>query len=128
MRIKELKNGVMNVMAQVEKIDNIRNGEKYKGFITEDMSAVEMVSCITQIELERKEARLDKQDKTIKLLIGIICTIILIIVGSIAWLFSNFEFVTYAQDGNGINNIVNNATQGDIFNGTEADSIQTQEE
>ena len=109
-QINELKKGAINIMAQIENLENISNGEKYKGIINEDMSTVEVVNCITQLELERKEARMDKQDKTIKMLIGVILSIILIVVGFIVWLFSNFDFITYEQDGNGINNIANNTT------------------
>lgn len=122
-QINELKKGAINIMAQIENLENISNGEKYKGIINEDMSTVEVVNCITQLELERKEARMDKQDKTIKMLIGVILSIILIVVGSIVWLFSNFDFITYKQDGNGINNIANNTTQGDVINGAEIDDI-----
>lgn len=122
-QINELKKGAINIMAQIENLENISNGEKYKGIINEDMSTVEVVNCITQLELERKEARMDKQDKTIKMLIGVILSIILIVVGSIVWLFSNFDFITYEQDGNGINNISNNTTQGDVINGAESNDI-----
>lgn len=122
-QINELKKGSINIMAQIENLENISNGEKYKGIINEDMSTVEVVNCITQLELERKEARMDKQDKTIKMLIGIILSIILIIVGTVVWLFSNFDFIAYEQDGNGINNIANNTTQGDVINGAESNDI-----
>lgn len=122
-QINELKKGAINIMAQIENLENISNGEKYKGIINEDMSTVEVVNCITQLELERKEARMDKQDKTIKMLIGVILSIILIVVGFIVWLFSNFDFITYEQDGNGINNIANNTTQGDVINGAESNDI-----
>lgn len=122
-QINELKKGAINIMAQIENLENISNGEKYKGIINEDMSTIEVVNCITQLELERKEARMDKQDKTIKMLIGVILSIILIVVGSIVWLFSNFDFITYEQDGNGINNIANNTTQGDVINGAESNDI-----
>lgn len=122
-QINELKKGAINIMAQIENLENISNGEKYKGIINEDMSTIEVVNCITQLELERKEARMDKQDKTIKMLIGVILSIILIVVGSIVWFFSNFDFITYEQDGNGINNIANNTTQGDVINGAEIDDI-----
>ena len=122
-QINELKKGAINIMAQIENLENISNGEKYKGIINEDMSTIEVVNCITQLELERKEARMDKQDKTIKMLIGVILSIILIVVGFIVWLFSNFDFITYEQDGNGINNIANNTTQGDVINGAESNDI-----
>lgn len=122
-QINELKKGAINIMAQIENLENISNGEKYKGIINEDMSTIEVVNCITQLELERKEARMDKQDKTIKMLIGVILSIILIVVGSIVWFFSNFDFITYEQDGNGINNIANNTTQGDVINGAESNDI-----
>ena len=122
-KINELKKGAINIMAQIENLENISNGEKYKGIINEDMSTIEVINCITQLELERKEARMDKQDKTIKMLIGVILSIILIVVGSIVWLFSNFDFIAYEQDGNGINNIANNTTQGDVINGAEIDDI-----
>lgn len=122
-QINELKKGAINIMAQIENLENISNGEKYKGIINEDMSTVEVVNCITQLELERKEARMDKQDKTIKMLIGVILSIILIVVGFIVWLFSNFDFIAYEQDCNGINNIANNTTQGDVINGAESNDI-----
>lgn len=115
-QINELKKGAINIMAQIENLENISNGEKYKGIINEDMSTVEVVNCITQLELERKEARMDKQDKTIKMLIGVILSIILIVVGSIVWLFSNYDFCSYQQDvETGIANMIGGS--GDITNG-----------
>lgn len=115
-QINELKKGAINIMAQIENLENISNGEKYKGIINEDMSTVEVVNCITQLELERKEARMDKQDKTIKMLIGVILSIILIVVGSIVWLFSNYDFYAYNQDiETGNANFIGG--NGDITNG-----------
>lgn len=126
-QIQELKKGAINIMAKVEQLENISKGEKYKNVVNENMSTIEVINCLTQLELERKEARLDKQDKTIKMLIGVILSIILIIVGTVVWLFSSFDFVTYEQDGNGINNVANNTTQGDIINGSKGNDISEQE-
>lgn len=127
-QINELKKGAINIMAQIENLENISNGEKYKGIINEDMSTIEVVNCITQLELERKEARMDKQDKTIKMLIGVILSIILIIVGTVVWLFSNYDFYTYNQDiGTGNANFIGG--NGDITNGEANSNLgQTEEQ
>lgn len=127
-QINELKKGAINIMAQIENLENISNGEKYKGIINEDMSTIEVVNCITQLELERKEARMDKQDKTIKMLIGVILSIILIIVGTVVWLFSNYDFYIYNQDiGTGNANFIGG--NGDITNGEANSNLgQTEEQ
>lgn len=115
-------------MAKVEQLENISKGEKYKNVVNENMSTIEVINCLTQLELERKEARLDKQDKTIKMLIGVILSIILIIVGTVVWLFSNYDFYTYNQDiGAGNANFIGG--NGDITNGEANSNLgQTEEQ
>lgn len=65
----------------------------------------------------------------IKWLIAIAIILIVLLVGSnVGWLIyeSQFETITYQQDGEGINN-VNYGEQGDLNNGAESEN-QTQEE
>jgi hypothetical protein len=65
----------------------------------------------------------------IKLLIAITIILIVLLVGSnVGWLIyeSQFETITYEQDGEGINN-VNLGEQGDLNNGAESEN-QTEEE
>lgn len=40
---------------------------------------------------------------------------ILCVFGTVFWLFYNFDFATYTQDGDGLNNMANKTTQGDVM-------------
>lgn len=40
---------------------------------------------------------------------------ILCVFGTVFWLFYNFDFATYTQDGDGLNNMANRTTQGDVM-------------
>lgn len=34
--------------------------------------------------------------------------------GTVIWFFNNYDFATYVQDGDGLNNYLKNSTQGDV--------------
>lgn len=65
-------------------------------------------------------ARMERQIK--RLWIALIVAILVIVVTNIAWLYyeSQFETISYTQDGEGLNNI-NTGTQGDLY-GSESES------
>ena len=71
-------------------------------------------------------ARMERQIK--RLWIALIVCIALIFASNAGWLIyeSQFETITYEQDGEGINN-VNYGEQGDLNNGAESEN-KTQEE
>lgn len=75
---------------------------------------------------ESSMARMERQIK--RLWIALIVCIVLIFASNAGWLIyeSQFETITYEQDGEGINN-VNYGEQGDLNNGAESEN-QTQEE
>ena len=66
------------------------------------------------------EKEMGNKSTIIKMLIGVILTLV-IILASTLFMFMNFinkhDYVSYAQDGNGQNNI-NTGTQGDVTNGS----------
>lgn len=75
------------------------------------------------------ESTVARQERHIKRLwIALIVAIAMIFASNAAWLWyeSQFEALTYEQDGEGINN-VNYGDQGDLNNGAESED-QTQEE
>lgn len=70
------------------------------------------------------EATMSRLERTIKRLFILIVMLIICLVGSnIAWTtyVSQFDYVDYTQDGDGINN-VNFGGQGDLSNVTESES------
>ena len=68
------------------------------------------------------EKEIDDKNKTIRSLRNIIILLVIAIV-LIDWMFLSFinkhDFTSYAQDGNGINNM-NSGVQGDITNESES--------
>jgi hypothetical protein len=75
------------------------------------------------------EAEVSRQERQIKRMwIALIVLIGLLFVSNMAWLIyeSQFETISYEQDGDGLNN-VNLGEQGDLINGAESEN-QTQEE
>ncbi len=75
------------------------------------------------------EATVARQERQIKRMwIALIVAIAMLFASNIGWLIyeSQFETITYEQDGEGINN-VNYGEQGDLNNGAESEN-QTQEE
>lgn len=75
------------------------------------------------------ESALMRAEKTIKrLTIIAVLAIVLMFITNAIWIYewTQYDTVTYEQDGKGINN-VNLGTQGDVLNGTESQN-QSQEE
>ncbi len=81
---------------------------------------------ISYIVFEGEMARAERHIK--RLWITLIVTILLFAACNIAWLVyeSQFNTVSYSQDGEGINN-VNIGEQGDVQNGTESNHQETEE-
>ena len=75
---------------------------------------------------EASMARMERQIK--RLCIAVIVAVCLLFASNAGWLIyeSQFGTITYAQDGEGINN-VNYGDQGDLNNGAESEN-QAQEE
>ena len=64
---------------------------------------------------EREKERIRKHYKNIIMWISIPFIVFLIgVFGSVVWFFREYEFASYVQDGDGLNNIVNESTQGDV--------------
>lgn len=79
----------------------------------ENMTKVTMSSADWQLNEQRHERRE-------KMLVWVIVLLIVLLVGSNAgwlWYESQFETISYEQDGEGINN-VNYGEQGDLNNGS----------
>ena len=86
-------------------------------------SAPESVPYIVH---ELSMARMERQIK--RIWIAVIVAVCLLLASNAGWLIceSQFETITYEQDGEGINN-VNYGEQGDLNNGSESEN-QAQEE
>ena len=82
------------------------------------------VAQIPYIVHESAMARMERQIK--RLWVALVVAIVAIFATNIAWLYyeSNFETVSYCQDGEGLNNL-NTGTQGDIY-GAESQNPQTE--
>ena len=64
---------------------------------------------------EREKERIRKHYKNLIMWISIPFIVFLIgVFGSAVWFFGEYEFASYAQDGDGLNNIVNESAQGDV--------------
>lgn len=64
---------------------------------------------------EREKERIRKHYKNIIMWISIPFIVFLIgVFGGVVWFFGEYEFASYAQDGDGLNNIVNESAQGDV--------------
>ena len=75
------------------------------------------------------ETAMARNERTVKrLVVALIIAIVLAFATNVGWLIyeSQFETITYEQDGEGINN-VNYGEQGDLNNGAESED-QSQEE
>lgn len=75
-----------------------------------------MEKSVPYIVYEGEQAR---NERTIKrLIVALIVTIVLLFLSNAFWLYyeSQFETISYQQDGTGLNNI-NTGAQGDILNG-----------
>ena len=75
------------------------------------------------------EATVARQERQIKRMwIALIVSVAMLFASNIGWLIyeSQFETISYEQDGEGINN-VNLGEQGDLINGAESEN-QTEEE
>lgn len=92
------------------------------GTETQTMSNVTMSSA----DWQRNEQRHEKRER--KHWILEIILVALIVFSNIAWIVyeSQFETITYEQDGEGINN-VNYGEQGDLNNGTESENQEEEE-
>lgn len=81
---------------------------------------IETKSSIPYIVYESSLARMERQLK--RLWIALIAAIIVIAATNCAWLYyeSQFETISYTQDGEGLNNI-NTGTQGDLYGSESTD-------
>lgn len=72
-----------------------------------------------QAMAERYEQEKDKMRKHYRNLIMWICIPFILFMlatfGTVWYFFSNYDFMSYSQDGDGLNNIANKTTQGDII-------------
>ena len=76
------------------------------------------------------EAEVSRQERQIKRMwIALIVAVAMLFVSNMGWLIyqSQFETITYEQDGEGINN-VNYGEQGDLNNGAESENKAEEEE
>lgn len=68
--------------------------------------------------MDRAEAEKDKMRKHYKhiiMLIAIPFIVFLVgVFGSVVWFLNNYDFATYEQDGDGLNNMANKTSQGDV--------------
>lgn len=68
--------------------------------------------------MDRHDAELDKVRKHYKNIVMFItipfATLIIAIFATVIWFFSNYDFASYNQDGDGINNYLNSSSQGDV--------------
>ena len=75
------------------------------------------------------EGTMARNERTVKrLIIGIIIAVILLFGSNMAWLyvFSQYDMVSYDQDGEGINNICT-GSQGNVINGSKTKTADQEE-
>lgn len=65
-------------------------------------------------EIEKEKMRKHYRNLILWIAVPFIVFIIAVF-GTVAWFFNNYDFATYTQDGNGLNNIANKTTQGDVI-------------
>lgn len=95
-------------------------------------SAKEMMELkdMPSVPFAAHEAEVGRQERQIKRMwIALIVAISMLFASNIGWLIyeSQFETITYEQDGEGINN-VNYGEQGDLNNGAESENQAEEEE
>lgn len=86
---------------------------------------------------ERKEMReshkkeLENTVKHCKTIVKWVCgaflAFVFLVFAGVIWFFSNYELASYTQDGDGLNNMANYTTQGDVTYGAEAENFKEQE-
>lgn len=83
------------------------------------------IKDVPYIVFEGELARTERHIK--RLWIALIFAIVALLGSNLAWLYyeSQFETISYTQDGEGLNNI-NTGEQGDVY-GTESQSTQAKE-
>lgn len=91
----------------------------------QDMKAVEEVDKPDGIALELLKELKEQNDRMNKIAKGLIIAIVLIVGGFLLFMFQ-YDFGSYTQDGDGYNNI-NTGTQGDVNNGADLKTTETQE-
>ena len=68
--------------------------------------------------MDRHDAELDKVRKHYKNIVMFItipfATLIVAIFATVIWFFGSYDFASYNQDGDGINNYLNSSSQGDV--------------
>lgn len=68
--------------------------------------------------MNRHDAEMDKVRKHYKNIVMFItipfATLIVAIFATVIWFFSSYDFASYNQDGDGINNYLNSSSQGDV--------------
>lgn len=71
-----------------------------------------------QALLDRFDAEKDKMRKHYKHIVMLIAipfaAFIIALFGTVIWFFNNYDFASYQQDGDGINNYLNGSSQGDM--------------
>lgn len=81
---------------------------------------------IPYIVYEGSLARMERQIK--RVWIALIIAIVSLLLTNIAWLYyeSQFETISYTQDGEGLNNI-NTGTQGDVYGSDSEDKTEKEQ-
>ena len=95
-------------------------------------SAKEMMELkdMPSVPFAAHEAEVGRQERHIKRMwIALIVAVAMLFASNMGWLIyeSQFETITYEQDGEGINN-VNYGEQGDLNNGAESENQAEEEE
>lgn len=91
-------------------------------YIVHEATVARFQDEIDRMEKRNAEDRKRDDKRYNRLVIALIVSVILIFVTNACWLYyeSLFDTVTYAQDGEGLNN-VNTGKQGDVTNGPEGE-------
>src|SRR5699024_8492232 len=73
----------------------------------------ERKDLMDRVEAEKEKMR--KHYKHIIMLIAIpFAALIIALFGTVVWFFNNYDFASYQQDGDGVNNYLNGSSQGDV--------------
>ena len=81
--------------------------------------------------LDRHELEKDKMRKQYRTIVGwlagVLIALLIGVFGTAIWFMNTYDIMSYSQDGNGLNNIANRTTQGDVIYEPESSDNTAQE-
>ena len=108
---------LMEIERKIYELERLKMNENESKRITSHESVMIPLAAY-EMQLERFDVEKDKKRKHYKTLVMFVTiplvTLIIAIFATVIWFFSNYDFASYNQDGDGINNYLNSSSQGDV--------------